>query len=146
MMVDSGPLRINKSLSLNPGEIEISYIHASGPGGQNVNKVASAAQFRFSVRTSRSLPTEVKERLYNIAGNKITRDGDLVITARRYRSQARNRDDAIKRLLALLARATRKPTPRIATRPSRAARRRRVDQKTRRGRVKADRRRPGESD
>lgn len=145
-MAETGPLIINRTLSLAPREIQIRFIHASGPGGQNVNKVATAAQLRFTVRDSQSLPNEVKERLYGIAGNKISRDGELVITARRYRSQARNRDDAIKRLLTLLARASRKPVPRVATKPSRAARKRRLDQKTRRGRIKAGRRKPGESD
>jgi len=145
-MVEAGRLSVNRHLSIAQGEIQVRFIHASGPGGQNVNKVATAAQLRFPVRDSPSLPDEVKERLYSIAGSKISRDGELVITARRYRSQARNRDDAIKRLLSLLARASRKPAPRIATRPSKAARKRRRDQKTRRGKVKAGRRRPDERD
>ncbi len=145
-MAESGPLTVSKSLSLASGEIEIRYIHASGPGGQNVNKVASAAQLRFPVRASPSLSDEIKSRLYRIAGNRISRDGDLIITARRHRSQARNRDDAIRRLLALLTRASVRPVRRVATRPGRAVKKRRVDQKTRRGRIKAARRRPSEND
>ncbi len=145
-MADGGPLVINKSLRLSPDEIEIRFIHASGPGGQKVNKTASAAQLRFAVRASPSLPAPIKERLYRLAGNRINRDGELVITARRHRSQARNRDDAVNRLMVLLRRATHRPRKRIATRPSKAARQRRVDEKTRRGRVKAGRRRPAEDD
>lgn len=141
-MTGSGPPSAKKFPGLDSGDVEVCFIHASGPGGQNVNKVASAAQLRYAVRDSRSLPEEIKERLYRIAGNRINRDGELIITARRFRSQARNREDAMKRLLALLARASRAPTPRIPTRPSRAARKRRADNKTRRGQVKARRRRP----
>ena len=140
-----GSLSARKFPGLDASDVEICFIHASGPGGQNVNKVASAAQLRYAVGQSRSLPDEIKERLYRIAGNRINRDGELIITARRFRSQARNREDAIKRLLALLARASRAPSPRVPTRPSKAARKRRTDNKTRRGKVKAARRRPEES-
>lgn len=127
-------------------EISISYIHASGPGGQNVNKVASAAQLRFAVNASPSLTAEMKERLKAIAGRRINRKGELVITARRYRSQAQNRQDALDRLKALLDRAARRRAKRVPTKPSRAAKRRRLDAKSRRGKLKSARKKPGLND
>lgn len=139
-------LTVSKTLSLAPEEIRISYIHASGPGGQNVNKVASAAQLRFSVDDSPSLPDELKDRLRKIAGRRINRNGELIITARRFRSQARNRDDALRRLVTLVRRAARPPKKRVATRPSKASKQRRLDAKTRRGRLKSSRRKPDSFD
>ncbi len=139
-------LTVSKTLSLAPEEIRITYIHASGPGGQNVNKVASAAQLRFSVDDSPSLPDELKDRLRKIAGRRINRNGELIITARRFRSQARNRDDALRRLVTLVRRAARPPKTRVATRPSKASKQRRLDAKTRRGRLKSSRRKPDSFD
>lgn len=139
-------MTVSKTLSLAPEEIRITYIHASGPGGQNVNKVASAAQLRFSVDDSPSLPDELKDRLRKIAGRRINRNGELIITARRFRSQARNRDDALRRLVTLVRRAARPPKKRVATRPSKASKQRRLDAKTRRGRLKSSRRKPDSFD
>ncbi len=139
-----GPgLSVGQSCHIGADEIRISYIHASGPGGQNVNKVASAAQLRFAVDASPGLPAAVKERLKAIAGRRVNRDGELIITARRYRSQAQNRQDAICRLKSLLERAARRPVKRVPTKPSRAAKRRRLETKNKRGKLKATRRKPG---
>jgi ribosome-associated protein len=116
---------------------------ASGPGGQNVNKVASAVQLRFDVRRSPSLPDEVRARLERLAGRRLTQDGVLVIDARRHRTRERNREDALERLAALIRKAAVPPVPRRPTRPSAAARRRRLEAKARRGTIKRLRGSPG---
>ena len=132
-------IAITDTLSLDEGEISESFIRASGPGGQNVNKVASAVQLRFDVRQSPSLPPPVRERLSRLAGRRVSQNGILVITAQRFRSQERNRADALQRLVALITRAATPPPPRRATRPSAAARQRRLAAKAQRARLKQQR-------
>jgi ribosome-associated protein len=129
-------LQITPAIVIRDSEIELEFIHASGPGGQHVNKAASAVQLRFDIRNSPSLPDDVRERLKRLAGSRVTEDGVLIITARRFRSQERNRQDAIDRLVELIYNAAEKPKPRRKTKPSRAAKRRRLDAKRRRGQVK----------
>ncbi len=130
---------IDDSIALDDSEISESFIRASGPGGQNVNKVASAVQLRFDLRHSRSLPEPVRQRLERLAGHRLSQDGVLVITAQRYRSQERNREDALARLIALIRRAVAPPRPRRPTRPTAASRQRRLAEKARRGRLKRQR-------
>jgi ribosome-associated protein len=131
---------INCHLFLDDSEIEESFVRASGPGGQNVNKVSSAVQLRFDLSGSRSLPEEVRERLARLAGRRLTRDGVIVIIAQRHRTQERNRQDALDRLIALIRRAAAPPTARRPTKPSRAAKERRLQAKARRATVKQQRR------
>ena len=121
------------SIAIDPDEIEWQFVRASGPGGQNVNRVASAVQLRFDVARSPSLADDVRARLIAAAGRRVNRDGILVIDARRFRTQARNRADALERLLALIRDAAVPPKPRARTRPSAASRRRRLESKKRRG-------------
>jgi ribosome-associated protein len=129
-------LEITPSLSLDESEITFDFIRAGGPGGQNVNKVATAAQLRFDVRNSPSLSAEVKERLIQLAGSRMTGDGILLIEAKRYRSQEQNRADAILRLADLIQKALHKPRPRRATRPTLASKTERIESKKRRGEIK----------
>jgi ribosome-associated protein len=128
-------------LFVDESEIVESFVRASGPGGQNVNKVASAVELRFDARKSRSLPDDVAIRLIKLAGARATQDGVIVIFAQRFASQPRNREDARGRLAAMLMKAQERAKPRVATRPTLASRVRRVEDKTRRGAVKALRRR-----
>jgi ribosome-associated protein len=132
-------ISIADGILLDEREIEESFIRASGPGGQNVNKVASAVQLRFDIRRSPSLPQPVRERLERLAGSRVTQDGVLVITAQRFRSQERNRQDAVDRLVALIRRAATPPAPRRPTRPSAGARQRRLADKARRSLRKRER-------
>lgn len=129
-------IRVTDSIAIDQGEIEESFVRAAGPGGQNVNKLATAVQLRFDVRHSPSLPEGVRVRLERLAGRRLTQDGVLIITAQRYRTQERNRQDALERLVELVRRAIQPPTPRRPTRPSAAARRRRLETKKRRGATK----------
>jgi ribosome-associated protein len=130
-------IRINDHISIDEGEIEESFIRSSGPGGQNVNKLATAVQLRFDVRHSPSLPHEVRARLERLAGRRLTRDGVLVITAQRHRTQERNRADAVERLVELIRAAAVRPTPRRPTRPTLGSKVRRLEGKKRRSGVKA---------
>jgi ribosome-associated protein len=129
-------IAVTDTIFLGERELEESFIRASGPGGQNVNKVASAVQLRFDARRSPSLPEPVRQRLEKLAGNRLTQDGVLIITAQRFRSQERNRQDALERLIGLIRRALTAPRPRRSTRPSAAARERRLAEKARRSRLK----------
>jgi len=131
---------INRHLFLDDSEVEESFIRASGPGGQNVNKVSSAVQLRFDLSRSHSLPEEVRERLARLAGRRLTRDDVIVITAQRYRSQERNRQDALDRLVALIRHAAVPPTRRRPTKPSATEKERRLEAKARRAAVKEQRR------
>ncbi len=129
-------IAITADLALDEREIVETFIRASGPGGQNVNKVASAVQLRFDVGASPSLPEPLKPRLARLAGKRMTLDGVIVITAQRFRSQERNREDARERLAALIRRAAEPPKPRRKTRPSAAQRERRLEAKAKRSRTK----------
>lgn len=135
-------IAITADLALDEREISETFIRASGPGGQNVNKVASAVQLRFDVRGSPSLPEPVRARVERLAGKRLTTDGELIITAQRFRSQERNRADALERLVALIRRAAEPPRPRRKTRPSHAQRQARLAAKSRRAVVKRQRRTP----
>jgi ribosome-associated protein len=136
------PIRVTAGIVLDEREIGEQFIQASGPGGQNVNKVATAVQLRFDVRRSPSLPEAARARLERLAGRRLTRDGVLVLTAQRHRSQERNRTDALARLVDLVRRAAEPPVPRRPTRPSLGEKRRRLEAKTRRAALKRDRARP----
>jgi len=129
-------IRITDTIAIDEREIEESFVRASGPGGQNVNKLATAVQLRFDVQHSPSLPEDVRARLQKLAGRRMTQDGVLVISAQRYRTQERNRQDALERLTALIVRAAERPTPRRATRPTAASRQRRLESKRLRGAIK----------
>jgi ribosome-associated protein len=136
----SALIEITRTIAIDPREITESFVRSPGPGGQNVNKVATAVQLRFDLRRSPSLPDAVRTRAERLAGRRLTKDGVLVITAARFRSQERNREDALARFVALLREATRRPTARKPTRPGASAKRRRLDDKTRRGTIKKLRR------
>ncbi|HET7650527.1 MAG TPA: alternative ribosome rescue aminoacyl-tRNA hydrolase ArfB [Gammaproteobacteria bacterium] len=125
----SADIRITPRIALGGDEVEFRFVRASGPGGQNVNKVATAAELRFNLSATKSLPDAVKEKLRKLAGNRISRDGVLCITAQRYRTQERNRADALARLTALIRRAAQPEKKRIPTKPTQASRRRRLEGK-----------------
>jgi ribosome-associated protein len=129
-------IRVTPHISIDEREIDESFVRASGPGGQNVNKLSTAVQLRFDVRHSPSLPDDVKRRLERLAGSRLTNDGTLVIIAQRHRTQARNRDDARDRLIELIRAAAVAPIKRRPTRPTKASRERRIEGKKRRSGVK----------
>jgi ribosome-associated protein len=129
-------IRVNAEIELDEREIQEDFVRASGPGGQNVNKVSTAVQLRFDVARSPSLPDPVRARLIALAGRRVTQDGVLIIEAERYRSQRRNRDDALERLIELIREACEVEKPRRPTRPTLASRKRRLEGKQRRGETK----------
>jgi ribosome-associated protein len=139
-------LDIAPNLSIDEEELEISFIRASGPGGQNVNKVSSAVQLRFDARRSPSLPNDVSVRLQKLAGSRLTQEGVIVITAGRFRTQEANRRDAIARLAELIAKAATPPVKRRPTKLPKAVKERRLEGKSRRSAVKAMRGRPSGQD
>ena len=138
-------LEITSHVSIPLQEVELTAVRASGPGGQNVNKVSSAIHLRFDIRGS-SLPENIKSRLLELRDRRLTRDGVVVIKAQRYRDQEKNRSDALQRLQALIRNALHRPKHRVPTKPSPNARKRRMDNKSRRGRLKSTRGRVRDQD
>jgi ribosome-associated protein len=132
--------KISNQVTIEEGELTFAFIRSSGPGGQNVNKVATAVQLRFDVLHSPSLTDEVKSRLVRLAGRRMTVDGSLLIEAKRYRTQEQNKEDAIGRLTNLIQKAVIKPKKRIHTRPSRSAKEKRLKEKKKKGEIKKYRR------
>ena len=135
-----GMIRVTSAISIDEGEIREEFVLASGPGGQNVNKVATAVQLRFDAAGCASIDDDVRERLRRLAGRRMTKDGVLILDARRFRTRERNRRDAMDRLIDLIRRAAHKPKPRRKTQPTAASRRRRLADKRRRSEAKRRRR------
>jgi ribosome-associated protein len=133
-------IEVTSSVKLDESELQFDFIRASGPGGQNVNKVATAVQLRFDVRNSPSLEADAKERLIRLAGSRVTEEGVLIIEARRYRTQEQNRFDALQRLILWIQKALEKPKLRRATRPTVTSKAARVGSKRQRGEIKRTRR------
>ncbi len=139
-----GIMRISRTIAIDEAELEERFIQASGPGGQNVNKVATAVQIRFDVAQSPSLPEDVRRRLTALCGRRLTQEGVLVLTARRHRTQDRNRADARERLAELIRKAATPERPRRPTKPTKASKRRRLAAKAARGTLKRSRTRPAD--
>jgi ribosome-associated protein len=132
-------IEISQGVSLDENELQFAFIRASGPGGQNVNKVATSVQLRFDVNHSLSLPDDVKQRLISLGGSRMTDDGVLIIEAKRYRTQDQNRTDAVQRLITLIQKAATPSVKRYSTRPTRSSQIKRVESKKKRGAVKRNR-------
>jgi ribosome-associated protein len=130
------PIQITRSIAIDPSEIEESFVRGSGPGGQNVNKVASAVQLRFDLRDSPNIPEPMKRRVMALAGSRMTKDGVIVITSNSHRDQPLNRAEALARLVGLLKEGAYPPKPRIATRPTLASKQRRLEGKAMRSTIK----------
>jgi ribosome-associated protein len=140
-------IRVTDDISIDEKEIEESFVRSSGPGGQNVNKLSTAVQLRFDVRGSPSLPNEVSIRLQRLAGKRLTKDGVLVLIAQSHRTQERNREDALERLLELIRQAAVRPVLRRPTKPTKASKVRRLEGKKRRSNIKGMRQtKPGAHD
>lgn len=137
-------ITVTRNIRIPDGEIRFTFIRSAGPGGQNVNKLSTAVQLRFDVEGSPSLPERVKRRLALFAGSRLTSGGELLIEARRFRTRERNRRDALDRLTALIRKAAHRPKTRRPTKPSKAAKRARLESKLRRGKTKELRRRPND--
>ena len=138
-------IKVTETISIDERELREEFVRASGPGGQHVNKVSTAVQLRFDVVHSPSLPADVRDRLITLAGRRITEEGVIVIEARRFRSQERNRQDARERLAALVRKAAERPKTRRKTRPTKASKKRRLEEKRRRSHMKRTRRTPSEA-
>jgi ribosome-associated protein len=138
-------IKVTETISIDERELREEFVRASGPGGQHVNKVSTAVQLRFDVVHSPSLPADVRDRLITLAGRRITEEGVIVIEARRFRSQERNRQDARERLAALVRKAAERPKTRRKTHPTKASKKRRLEEKRRRSHMKRTRRTPSEA-
>ena len=132
-------IQVNEDIVLDENEIQEEFVRSSGPGGQNVNRVATAVQLRFDIVNSASLSEDVRRRLMRLGGSRVTRDGVLIIDARRFRTQEQNRRDARERLINLVRKAAEKPKPRRRSKPTAASKRKRIEAKRRRSRIKQQR-------